>query len=489
MKKLYLVFLLTIAPFMPTKAQHILFSEEAGRIYHSDSLFVAPKKPLLAAGEVLATNTFVWAFNKTILNADYAQLSWQSIKTNLTSKPVWDGDKFSTNLFAHPYHGSLYFNAARSNGLSFWQSSPFALGGSLMWEYFGENELPSINDLFTTTIGGICLGEITFRLSDLLIDNTSWGAERFFREFFVACISPIRGVNRLLNARSWKVERTKGRELPDVPLYLNFFAGGRFLSEYDRIKSGETSIHFGMNMIYGEPLRDSRGSYYTPYEWFTLNVGMDLFSKQPLFSQVNATGILWGKNLDNSDKYSVTIGVFQHFDFYDSQIGKKNGEKFSPYKISEAAAFGIGGLFVRHGSFRNKPLEFRSATYLNGIALGGNTTDFYSFDNRDYNLGSGFSIKLYTGATHNKRWSYDVSAEHFYLYTWHNTAQDYIRNSQGDAGHSHLTVISPFITYHSGKKWNIVLRNRHFIRSTYYKYHDDVRFSTTDVILTIGYTL
>ena len=113
MKKLYLVFLLTIAPFMPTKAQHILVPEETGRIYHSDSLFVAPKKPLLAAGEVLATNTFVWAFNKTILNADYAQLSWQSIKTNLTSKPVWDGDKFSTNLFAHPYHGSLYFTAAR----------------------------------------------------------------------------------------------------------------------------------------------------------------------------------------------------------------------------------------------------------------------------------------------------------------------------------------------------------------------------------------
>jgi hypothetical protein len=34
-----------------------------------------------------------------------------------------------------------------------------------MWEYLMENEWPSINDFITTPIGGVCLGEITFRLS------------------------------------------------------------------------------------------------------------------------------------------------------------------------------------------------------------------------------------------------------------------------------------------------------------------------------------
>lgn len=489
MKKLLLFFLLLTGVFVRVEAQHVLFPEETGRQYISDSLFIPKKKPFLAAAEVFATNTFVWSFNKAVLNADFAQISWNSWKTNLSSFPVWDTDKFSTNLFAHPYHGGLYFNAARSNGMSFWESVPFSFGGSLMWEYFGENELPSINDLYATTLGGMCLGEITFRLSDLFVDNSSTGWERFSREFLIACISPVRGVNRLLNGQSWKRTASKGRELPSVPIYFNVFAGGRFLAEYDDSKNGELSTHIGVNLIYGEPFRDSYDEYYKPYEWFTLNIGADLFSNQPLFTQVNVIGILWGKNIDNSEKYSLTLGAFQHFDFYDSQIKNGDGEKFSPYRISEAAAFGIGSLFVRRYNLWNKPLIFRSTGYVNGIVLGGNTTDHYFNNERDYNLGSGFSIKLYAGATYKGRWSFDLSAEHFYLYTWRNTSQGRINNSQGDAGHSHLTVLSPYITYHSGKKWNITLRNRHFIRSTYYKYYPNVRFSTTDFVITLGYTL
>lgn len=45
---------------------------------------------------------------------------------------VWDNDAMGTNMFMHPYHGSLYFNSARSNGYNFWQSGFFAFGGSFM---------------------------------------------------------------------------------------------------------------------------------------------------------------------------------------------------------------------------------------------------------------------------------------------------------------------------------------------------------------------
>ena len=86
---------------------------------------------------------------------------------------MWDNDKFSTNLFAHPYHGNLYYNSARGNGLSFWQSAPYALGGSLMWEFMGEVEPPAINDILATTMGGICFGEISHRISHLLLNDRS----------------------------------------------------------------------------------------------------------------------------------------------------------------------------------------------------------------------------------------------------------------------------------------------------------------------------
>jgi hypothetical protein len=132
------------------------------------------------------------------MNQDFAEIGFKSFKRNLSHLPVWDTDKFSTNLIAHPYHGGLYFNAARSNGMTFWKSVPYTFGGSLMWEYFMENELPSINDLFATTFGGAEIGEITFRLSDLFIDNRSSGSERVGRELLVACLSPVRAINRLI---------------------------------------------------------------------------------------------------------------------------------------------------------------------------------------------------------------------------------------------------------------------------------------------------
>ena len=135
-------------------------------------------------------------FDRFLMNEDFAHINGHTIKNNFKTGPVWDTDKFSTNLVAHPYHGSLYFNAARSNGMNFWQSIPFAAGGSLMWEFFMENEPPSINDLMATTFGGVELGEITYRLSDLFIDDRSSGAERVGREILSGLISPVRGINR-----------------------------------------------------------------------------------------------------------------------------------------------------------------------------------------------------------------------------------------------------------------------------------------------------
>lgn len=61
----------------------------------------------------------------------------------------WDDDHLHTNMFDHPYNGSIFFNAGRSTGFNFWQSELFAIGGSAMWEMFMECEYPSTNDINT----------------------------------------------------------------------------------------------------------------------------------------------------------------------------------------------------------------------------------------------------------------------------------------------------------------------------------------------------
>ena len=51
---------------------------------------------------------------------------------------VWDLDDFVVNQIGHPYQGNNYFNAGRSNGLSFYESAAVTAFGSGTWEYFGE---------------------------------------------------------------------------------------------------------------------------------------------------------------------------------------------------------------------------------------------------------------------------------------------------------------------------------------------------------------
>ena len=206
MKKCMLIGLICLLSSQWMWGQH--FPQMDARNYVSDTALFIPRRPWLAASEVFGMNMAVWTFDRFLMNEDFAKINGHTIKQNFKTGPVWDTDKFSTNLVAHPYHGSLYFNAARSNGLNFWQSIPFAAGGSLMWEFFMETEPPSINDMLATSFGGIELGEITYRLSDLFIDNRSHGAERVGREILSGLISPMRAINR--HGRSLETQQLQG---------------------------------------------------------------------------------------------------------------------------------------------------------------------------------------------------------------------------------------------------------------------------------------
>lgn len=203
----FIITLLALFIFIPVQGQNFPIVEP--RNYTSDSTIILPFRPWQAAAEIIGTNIFVWSFNRFVTNEGFAQINGKTIKKNFKTGPVWDTDAFDTNLVAHPYHGSLYFNAARSNGLNFWQSAPFTLGGSLMWEFFMENEPPSTNDLIATTFGGIALGEITFRLSDIFLDYRTTGKERIGREVLAGVISPVRAVTRIINGDAWKKAETK----------------------------------------------------------------------------------------------------------------------------------------------------------------------------------------------------------------------------------------------------------------------------------------
>jgi hypothetical protein len=65
-----------------------------------------------------------------------------------------------------------------------------ALTGSLMWELFGEAKPPSTNDLLSTTLGGVAIGEPLQRLSMIMLDEESTGLDRLGGSS--RCSSPTR---------------------------------------------------------------------------------------------------------------------------------------------------------------------------------------------------------------------------------------------------------------------------------------------------------
>ena len=124
-----------------------------------------------AASEVALLELIPWAFDRYIGRYDFAYISMDTVRENFRRGFGYDPDTFEVNQSSHPYHGSLFFNAARENGYGFWESSAFTLAGSLVWEYFMENTRPSQNDLVNTTLGGMARGEVAHRLSNMIIDN------------------------------------------------------------------------------------------------------------------------------------------------------------------------------------------------------------------------------------------------------------------------------------------------------------------------------
>ncbi len=231
-----------------------------------------PKRFWAAAGEWMAVQVIPWAFTRFIRNGEWSRLSLDSWLTNLKFSWQWDNNDFANNQFSHPYHGSAYFNAARTNGYNFWESAPWAFGGSLFWELFGEVWAPAPNDLANTTLGGITLGEMTFRFSSLVLDNRATGSNRVVREIAGTLINPVRGFNRFVRGEMNDVSETP----PDWrPTFIqgSMDVGYRRLSSSPSLggptASDQAFVQF--SVLYGDPFSDlGKAPFSTFQAWGTL---------------------------------------------------------------------------------------------------------------------------------------------------------------------------------------------------------------------------
>lgn len=453
-----------------------------------DIVYYSKKKGWLAASKVAGLNIGLWAFDRYVLDADFAYINIHTIKRNLKKGFVWDNDQMGTNMFLHPYHGSLYFNSARSNGYNFWESGAFALGGSAMWELFLENEYPSVNDIIATPIGGLAIGEVLYRTSDLVLDDRKSEANRFGRELAGFLIAPTRGLSRIISGDAWRKRATSGKQfgVPDVSVEVA--VGARALEFKEPIWDKGIGGAIDINIEYGDRFSSENEK---PYEYFTFKSNLNVHSSQPILSQLNIIGRLFVTDLVETEKDFLSLGFYQHFDYYDSDtISKVSGE--IPYKFCTPASVGAGLIYR---SNRTKRFSFDAYLHTNLVLLGGALSDHYVVDKRNYNLASGFSTKLGFNTAYKDKFSISGNYEVYRMFTWkgypENVDWDAIDvhefNYQGDHSQAILHAISLRADLKIRKQMYLSGIFYNYTRDTNYKYFDDVFSQTYETRLMLTY--
>jgi hypothetical protein len=287
-----------------------------------------------------------------------------------------------------------------------------------MWEYFGENTLPAVNDLINTTVTGALLGEMSYRLSSNFLDDRTTGSERVFRELFAAVICPTRVFGRLLQGKLWRV--TPVEVYQKEPLNMTFTAGARKVNDGSRFGTGSTNLALTLHLDYGNPFEQRSRKVF---DYFKLRADLGLGAGRKIIDNIMGQGLLFGNNTQPGS-LEMLIGGFQHYDFWDNKT----------FELG-TIAFG-GGMISKLRVSENSNLYFD--LHLGIVPLAGNSTrlgpDTSQF--RDYNFGGGAEGKLET--TLNLAGWASVTFRGFYYW---------IHTYVGNAGNNFIGIIKPSVAF------------------------------------------
>ncbi len=358
----------------------------------------SPEKKLLPALlEVTFFNVFPNLWNRWVRGKE--PVGWESWKENLSRGFAYDPDKFTTNQLSHPQQGGLYYAAARSNGWNLWESALFTFYGSLTWEYFGETTRPSTNDLITTTLGGVSAGETSYRLSDLVFDNTATGFRRFLHELAGLAVSPGRVLHRLTTGEAWRVAPNTGFERPG---WLDFELAGGWIHVDSTRDSDPAVLHYRavlpMALDYGDLFERDLGKPFS-----TFHLGAEFTVGKAVVSLVQTEGLLAGRRLDGSGPARTVVGASFVYDYLDVDLS------FS----QQAAGFGVWSRIPLAGRWDVLP----RAELLGSFAAVQTSEDPAATTHRNYDYGIGGGLRAGARLRRSGRDVARLALDHLFLST------------------------------------------------------------------------
>jgi hypothetical protein len=428
----------TVTMLEPDSVSTTALYNKYGDLLNDDPAY-NPKSPwYVPAARVILSDAFNWAVAKYVYKFDWASSGPKDWKNNFKRGPEWDSDGFGINFIGHPHTGSFYFNTARTSGYSYWGSLPFAIEGSVVWEFLGENTRPSYNDMINTPLSGAFLGEVFYRLSSNILDDRTRGAERVWREILAGIVNPTRALNRLTQGKMFRV--TTKEVYQKEPVNLTFSGGIRKVNDKEgqnnKFGTGGTNAMLNMQVDYGDPFETR---YRKPFDLFRFRVELSYGANQRILDHVNGYGILTGKNLKEN---RLLGGLFQHYDYWRNNI-------------FEVASLGFGGGLISRIPVA-KHSNIYSTVHLALVPLAGNNTQFGpdTSEFRHYNYGGGMQAKIEETFNLNN-WA-TIGFTGFYYW---------IRTYVGLPGNSLVGILKPTITIRLFK--NLSVGFEHHI------YHND----------------
>ena len=329
------------------------------------------RRPGFAAIETLGVNVLFNLMNRALRPAEEREqfkVGFSSWWDNLKYGFEWDDNAFQVNQIGHPYQGGLYFNAARSNGMSFWESAPYAALGSATWEFFGETHHASMNDFITTTVGGMAIGEMLYRAGWLVRDTTKSGGARTKNEILAMLIDPVTGANRFLSGDAKKVSE-RPSELSSVRAVSDLEAGVLWRGDNTRAVNATGEPYLQMNLAYGDLLGTSSRA---PFDAFNVDVR---FGGGSAISEANIRGRLYGRRFGKAGEPGSQFMVMQAYSFSSNNVYEFGGQSVGPAVTNRHALSDRSELITRGGG--------------GVMLLGAFSSPFVFGENRDYDFGPG----------------------------------------------------------------------------------------------------
>ncbi|MGA7722006.1 MAG: DUF3943 domain-containing protein [Ignavibacteriaceae bacterium] len=406
---------------------------------------------------VIAANAFTNLLDTYILKYDWSRVGFVSWGRNLhagfpwTKSWIWAPDRFGENMLLHPYGGGEFFNAARANGYTFWESTSFVLFGSYMWKIFGETGTPERNSLIATTMGGVSAGEILYRISSDVLDDQSTGSERIFREIAAGVIDPVRFVSRLFQGKLSNV--TAEPEYQKEPLNITVAAGAHWINDGASFGTGGMTELLNLNLDYGNPFENISRN---PYDYFTVRGDLNFGVGRKVVDAVDGFGILTGKNSESGNLEMLT-GLYQYYDYFDN-------------RAFELGTFGVGGAVMTKLKL-NKSDNLYTNLHVVFDPFGGNSrvSGPDTSQLRDYEFGGGAHTMLETTLNLGGWINFSITGYYYWFHTY-----------SGTPGDNYIALFNPSISLNVYKDISAGIEQVVYYSDRYSKYYSSTHTVRTE---------